>query len=188
MSKKSKTILFTAIFAVFLLGSLLLYNALKDTFRPEIQMNYDKDAPSDEKEKTKAPDFTVLDQEGNEVKLSDMEGKPVVINFWASWCSPCKDEMPHFENVYNELGDSVQFMMIDLADGFQETIESGTAYFSEHGFLMPLFFDTTGEASGKYGITGIPTTIFIDKDGYLITHAVGGIDEELLRKGIELTM
>ncbi|MBP3544577.1 MAG: TlpA family protein disulfide reductase, partial [Lachnospiraceae bacterium] len=74
-----------------------------------------------EPEKVPAPDFTVIDAEGNEVKLSDMRGKPVVVNFWASWCGPCKMEMPEFEEVYKELGDEVHFMMVNLTDGWQET-------------------------------------------------------------------
>ena len=145
---------------------------------PEAQ----KDAEDD---RLRAPDFTVLDTEGNEVKLSELFGKPIVINFWASWCPPCKSEMPEFDKVYAELGEDVTFMMVDLVDGRRETIESGAAYIAEQGYSFPVYFDAMGEASYGYGIQAIPTTLFIDKDGFVVTGAQGAIDEQTLRRGIE---
>jgi thiol-disulfide isomerase/thioredoxin len=137
--------------------------------------------------RTKAPDFTVYDLEGNTVKLSDMLGKPVVINFWASWCPPCKSEMPDFNKVYTELGDDVHFMMIDAVDGMRETQEKGTAYVEEQGFSFPVYFDISQNAIVLYRIRAFPTTIFIDAEGYLVTGAEGAITEELLRLGIDMS-
>ena len=79
--------------------------------------------------KKKATDFTMVDSKGNTVKLSDYFGKPIVLNFWASWCSPCKSEMPEFNSVYKELGSSVQFMMVDLVSS-RETKDAGAKYVS----------------------------------------------------------
>ena len=131
-----------------------------------------------------APDFTVFDANGAEVRLSELFGKPIVVNFWASWCPPCKSEMPEFNKVYEEMGADILFMMIDLVDGQRETMEIGARYVADQGFTFPIYYDTKGEAGYNYSISSIPTTIFIDKDGYIITGAIGAIDEQTLRKGI----
>ena len=134
----------------------------------------------------KAPDFSLQDKDGNTIKLSEIiaEGKPIVLNFWASWCPPCKEEMPDFDMVYKELGEDVQFMMVNMTDGQRETVELGTKYIEEQGFSFPVFFDVNQEGAINYQIYSIPTTVFIDKDGYMVTGAQGMIDEAMLRKGI----
>lgn len=137
-------------------------------------------------QKKMAPDFSVIDAQGNTVKLSDLAGKPVVLNFWASWCPPCKGEMPEFDMVYQELGDEVQFMMVDLTDGQRETVETAAKYIEDQGYALPIFFDTQLEAAYQYNVQSIPKTYFIDKDGYLVAGAQGAIDEEALRRGIAM--
>ena len=208
MSSKTKTILAICAFALFIVGSVFLYNYLKDTASPppslittptattaaaesvsDVQIENSQGAVQTEEKddtRTAAPDFTVFDTDGNELKLSDMFGKPIVLNFWASWCPPCKSEMPHFDALYSEVGDQITFMMIDLVDGSRETVETGLAYITGENFTFPVFFDTNGEAGYTYGIRSIPTTYFIDKDGYIIAGVQGAIDEETLRTGIEM--
>ena len=186
MRGKTKTIALIAVFALFIAGSVWLYNSLKDTNALPNVENEQGEVKTEEADKTKAPDFTVYDAEGKAVKLSDMAGTPVVLNFWASWCPPCKSEMPHFDAVSKELGGEVQFMMVDLVDGRRETAEIGAAYIKEQGYEFPVFFDTEGEAGITYGVRSIPTTLFIDKDGYIVTGAQGAIDEAALRRGIDL--
>ncbi len=132
-----------------------------------------------------APDFTVTDNSGNQVKLSQLFGKPIVLNFWASWCPPCKSEMPEFNKVYEELGNDINFMMVDIIDG-RETVESGKKYVEDNSFTFPVYFDTTQEAATLYGIISIPSTLFIDVDGNVVAGARGAIDEATLRKGIDL--
>ena len=105
-----------------------------------------------------APDFTVYDAEGNAVKLSDYFGKPIVLNFWASWCGPCKMEMPYFEEVYGEIGDQVQFLMVNSTDGSTETVETASTYIAEQGYTFPVFYDTGFEASINYQAFSLPTT------------------------------
>lgn len=186
MNKKIKTIVSIFAFALFIVIAIFTYNILSKKTSPQ---NKDKIPQSDqdvEKEKTKAPDFTVLDADGNTVKLSDMFGKPIVLNFWASWCLACKSEMPEFNKVYKETGDDVTFMMIDLVDEQQETKEKGEQYIKKQDFSFPVYFDIKQDAADTYGIVSLPTTIFIDKDGYIITGAEGAIDAKTLKNGIDL--
>ena len=132
-----------------------------------------------------APDFTVEDADGNLVKLSDFRGKPVVLNFWASWCGPCKAEMPEFEEAYHTYGDQIQFVMVDLVSGRSETKEMGMAVIQENGYTFPVFFDVNQEASAAYGLSAIPMTCFIDADGAIVMHQVGMLSAEGLEQGIQ---
>ena len=130
-----------------------------------------------------APDFTVYDGNGNKVRLSDFAGKPVILNFWASWCTPCKKEMPDFNEKYLEYGDEIQFLMIDFAK--DDKIEDAKAYVAEMGFEFPVYFDVDGEATQTYEVIGFPTTVFIDADGYIVEKHRGTISEETLQSGID---
>ena len=141
---------------------------------------------STEAPKVAAPDFTVYDADGNEVKLSDYLGKPVVLNFWASWCGPCKREMPDFDEKYQALGENVQFLMINLTDGNTETVEGASAFIASQGYTFPVFYDTSSMAAAMYGISAIPATFFIDAEGNAIAQATGAIDGETLQRGIDL--
>lgn len=193
MNKKMKTILLIGAFAFFIAISVFAYNILSEKVSPEKNIDVTQDEreesssnQEEEKRKTKAPDFTVLDAEGNSVKLSDLFGKPIVLNFWASWCPPCKSEMPAFNQVYEDVGEDIIFMMVDLVDGQRETQETGAQYIEEQGFSFPVYFDTEQKAARAYGIMSIPTTVFIDKDGYIVTGALTALDAETLQKGIDL--
>ena len=142
--------------------------------------------PEPEEDYNPAPDFTVYDQQGNPVKLSDMIGKPVVLNFWASWCGPCRSEMPDFDEVWRELGDEVVFMIVNLTDGTYETVASAQSFIDSMGYSFPVYFDITEEAAYEYQIVSIPTTFFISARGNLIAYAEGALDGETLKYGISL--
>lgn len=129
-----------------------------------------------------APDFTVLDWDGNEVKLSDYIGKPVVLNFWAHWCGPCQMEMPEFNAVYEELGGEVTFLMVHVG----ADVESGKEKVTEGGYSFPVVFDTDSMAAAIYGVNAFPTSFFVDKDGNLAAYYVGMMDAQLLQQGIDL--
>lgn len=149
----------------------------------------DESSASDEtteEEPYSAPDFTVYDFEGNEVHLSDYIGKPVIVNFWASWCGPCKSEMPSFEEAYTEYKDKIQFMVVNMTDGSRETVESASAYIKEQDYTFPVFYDTQSIAAYTYQVYAIPTTYFIDTDGNLVAAAQNAIDRETLQKGIDM--
>ena len=136
--------------------------------------------------RTPAPDFTVYDGDGNPVKLSDFLGKPVVLNFWASWCGPCKNEMPEFDEVWQEYGGEVAFVMVNLTDGSYETLDTAKEFLAGAGYGFPMYFDTGSEGANAYGISSIPTTYLIDAEGYVVAYATGSIDKDTLLYGISL--
>ncbi|MBS5937411.1 TlpA disulfide reductase family protein [Clostridium sp.] len=133
-----------------------------------------------------ANDFEVYDEEGSRVKLSDYKGnKPVVINIWASWCGPCKAEMPYFEDAINKYSDKVEFLMINLTDGQRETKEKALKFLKDNNLEMDILFDLDYSAANAYNIRGIPRTIFIDKVGNIIYDREGALNDEILETNIK---
>ncbi|MEG1741432.1 MAG: TlpA disulfide reductase family protein [Acetivibrio sp.] len=131
MKKKSKVLLLSFLFVLLIIGAKFTYDALSKNskFSPsnivieEGEGTVSKETQDTQEEKTPAYDFTVIGTNGKEINLSDFIGKPVVLNFWASWCPPCKGEMPDFNEMYLEYGDTIEFMMVNMTDGVRETIE-----------------------------------------------------------------
>ncbi|NLB81220.1 MAG: TlpA family protein disulfide reductase [Clostridiaceae bacterium] len=202
MNNKTKTILYITIFALFVLASVWGYNNVSSDYTPDTQPNDNASSqsenatvpkstpdaqqnPDNSKKITPAINFTVLDAVGNQVKLSEKFGKPIILNFWASWCPPCKNEFPHFQKAYNRYKDKINFFMVDLVDGQRETIEKGKLFVREHKYTMPIYFDTTNQAAKAYRITSIPMTYFIDKEGNIVNLFQGQISEEKLLQVIE---
>ena len=112
------------------------------------------------------PNFTVYDRDGNEIDLESYLGKPVVINFWATWCPYCVAELSDFDSIAGEYSDRVNFMFIDVTDGRRETVEKALAYLEEGGYEnIVSVFDTRGNASGLFRIRSLPTTIYLNSDG-----------------------
>lgn len=131
--------------------------------------------------KNTAPDFTVLDKDGNTVRLSEKFGKPIVINFWATWCPPCKQELPDFDKLSKEYGDRVVFMMVNLTDGYRDTVDGTKRFVSGKGYTFPVYFDTKDNAASAYNVSSIPQTTFIDAKGNIYTTRIGAMNEAMLR-------
>ena len=147
--------------------------------------NTDEDKNSN---KVKSIDFTLKDFNGNEVSLSDYRGKLVILNFWASWCPPCISEMPDFDSVNKELTeeDDVVILTVNLTNGYRgETEEVAREFINKNGYTLPVLFDTEGFAAQNYGIRSIPTTYFIDKEGYVIDGISGMVNKDFILKAIE---
>jgi len=170
------------IFVLVLVIVLLFGGAFK--LYDELTKEHTAQAADGEMEKVLAEDITVYDKEGKEVKLSEYIGRPIVMNFWASWCTPCQIEMPEFDKVYQELGEDVEFLMINMTASGGETIERAQAFVEKGGYNFPILFDTEHDAAGTYDASAMPTTYFINKEGYVVKQIVGAINAETLKEGI----
>jgi len=193
-----KLLIWILSFAVLLVGATVLYNNLKDwaampgiaTVAPqETAAPQAGEVPQEtEKVRQMAPDFTVYDLEGNPHKLSDFVGKPVILNFWASWCGPCQSEMPAFQKFYETYGSQVHFLLVNLTDGRQETVETASAYIAGGGYSFPVYYDTDIDAAMQYGVQAVPVTYFVDAEGYLLAYAQGALNEDMLQQGMDLLL
>ncbi len=201
MKKKLGWIVLAIALIVFIGGASVLYNkyskeiehqnlVIDDNASTEDSQAADEatKAPADEAEEelVMAPDFKVYDAEGNAVNLSDFFGKPIILNFWASWCGPCKMEMPDFDEAYKEYGEEVHFLMVNSTAGSNETLETAQKFIEDTGYSFPVFFDTEANAAMAYGVNALPTTYFIDEEGHAIARAQGAIDMDTLVYGINM--
>jgi len=190
MNKIAKTILSILLFASFLGIAYFAYTSLSENYsiNEDIKSGDIKDKSKDEasEKEIKALDFLVYDKSGNKIKFSEIMSKPVVLNFWASWCPPCKSEMPHFEKIYNEYKNDIDFMMVDLTDGQRETVDTALKYIKGEGYTFPVYFDKDQNAANVYNITSIPTTVFINADGNILKIYHGALSEKVLIEEINL--
>lgn len=182
---KNKAWIFAVLaLAVVLVAAVLLYPKLKAEYTPPVTQAQTArtDATSTEsvQEVKTVPDFTVTDNDGKLVSLSDYFGTPIVLNFWATWCGPCRAELPAFDKAYAEYGDEVALLMVNLTDGIRDT-EAGVAQFvAENGYSFPVYLDKEGSAANAYELYSIPMTVFINADGSLMDYRIGELSEEVL--------
>lgn len=179
--KHKGLIIILLLFAVILGVAVVGYNKLSRQYSPEIsgvETSHPEQAEI-------APDFIVTSTNGERVKLSDYKGKPVVINFWATWCPPCKAELPYFEQMYKEYGGDVEFMMINLTDGQEETQDVVNTFIEDAGYTFPVYFDTEYSAAMAYSTYSIPVTVFVNRDGEIVYKKVGMIQEDMLKAFVE---
>ncbi len=188
MKSKKSFVIIISVLVVLIVGASVLYKNLssKVNLIPNIPTNVSSTVESENETTHLAPDFTVYDKDGKAVKLTDYFGKPIVLNFWASWCGPCKAEMPDFDEKYKKYKDDVVFLMVNMTDGYRETVDSAQSFVESQGFSFNVLFDKDIDAGNTYQVYSFPTTYFIDKDGNLVTRAVGMMSAESLQRAIDL--
>ena len=196
MNNKKTFLIIIVLFALLIVGAYALYSSLSQGVSPQQMIVHDASQPADEPEAQNAaqeeahaphvPDFIVYDRNGSEVRFSQFIGKPTVLNIWASWCSSCVHEMPAFQEKYAELGDSVNFVMVNKTDGTRDTVEKASAFIDQNGYEFTVLYDTASNAVDIFGIQGLPTTFFIDAGGHIIAQATGELDSATLQQGIDM--
>lgn len=130
-----------------------------------------------------APAFTLEGMDGGSYSLDKFRGKPVVLNFWASWCGPCRDEAPLLTKLYGEYGSKLQIVAVNLTDVDSE--KSAREFASAYGFEFPVLLDENGKAADSYRIRPIPTTFFIDAKGVIQDGVLGAMTWDELDKRAE---
>ena len=121
-----------------------------------------------------APEIELRDGAGKTYLLSEFRESVVFINFWASWCQPCKDEMPSIQGLYNQLKDRRGFRMLTVI--YRDDFEKAKAFMKEQGYEFPVLMDIDGRSARSYGVTGVPETYIIDKRGVLREKVIGPAD------------
>lgn len=148
-------------------------------------------APSDP-DAVPAPDFTLVDQYGNEHTLSDYKGKTVFLNFWATWCGPCRSEMPEIQALYEKYGENEEdLVVLGVATpnlGQEGSAEDIAAFLEDQGYTFPTVMDETGFISAMYGISAYPTTFMIDADGNVYGYVASALTGDIMESIVQQTM
>lgn len=172
---------------MFINGSFGVYKHLNDSNNSNSNsQSIDKE---NKNEKIMSIDFTLYDQNGKEHKLSDYKGKTVFLNFWATWCPPCKAEMPYIEQLYKEYNKNNKDVVIlgvaspnlDREGSKEDIIE----FLQQEKYTFPVVMDNNGELAYQYGISAYPTTFIIDKEGYITQYVPGAMDKQTMKYLIE---
>ena len=122
-----------------------------------------------------APDFALKNLDGETIRLSDFKGKPVIVNFWATWCGPCRAEFPEFQEVAIENGDNL--VIIGVNHTSSDTPSLVPDFVQEFGITFPIVLDETGETVKTYRVLGLPTTVFIDRSGIVSEVFTGPVNK-----------
>lgn len=174
MNEKVKIILIAAIFIVLMVGSTFLYNYLSENNPSNSNIaKYSTTEP--------AEDFTVYNEAGIKVNLSNFYGKPIVVNFWATWCGPCTSELPYFEEFYNEYKDDIHFLMVNSSDYVSDV----KSFMKDNDYSFIVYYDNEYDASNTYGVRSIPFTLFINSDGKIVNSHMGSMSRSVLEKYIK---
>ncbi len=135
-----------------------------------------------------APDFSLELLDGGTVSLADLRGQAVVVNLWASWCPPCRAEMPALQRAWEDYQDR-GLVILAVNTTFQDSLSAAATFIAEHGLTFPIPLDRTGSVSNRYLLRALPSTFFIDREGIIRQVVVGGpMSEATIRAGIEVIL
>ncbi len=184
MKKLGNVLFWIVVIGVVLFAAYTVYNKYKplDVARRPSQNSSLEAGAGNNEERPSAPEIYLKDLNGKTVKLSDYRGKVVILNFWASWCPPCREEMPELDQANKEFekGNDAVLLAVDLADGVREAVEKAKKYISDNKYSMRVLLDTEGNAVDAYGITNIPATYIIDQQGKVYDIIVGPTSKDAL--------
>ena len=150
--------------------------------------------PEEENSVVPAPDFTLTDQFGKEHRLSDYKGKLVLLNFWTTWCTYCREEMPSLEKIYQEYGKNTEDVVIlgvanpktAASPNNQDATEAEvSAFIAKGGYTYPTLMDRTGEIFNMFGIRSFPTTFLINQDGNVFAYIPGMVSHSMLESIVQ---
>lgn len=148
------------ILSILIAASLLLFTLFKGSPKHDIAVGL------------QAPDLDVMNEiTGGTLTSSDLKNKVVLVNFWASWCPPCKEEMPSIESLFKDMAGNDKFQMITIL--YKDPYQDGTGYMKQNGYTFPVYSDKNGVTAGNFGVTGVPETYIIDKNGILKKRVIG---------------
>ncbi len=131
-----------------------------------------------------APDFTLNTLAGETIQLSELRGQPVLINIWASWCPPCRTEMPAMQRVYRDFQEQ-GFVILAVNATQQDTLAKAADFVADKHLAFPILLDTDGIVSHSYQISSLPTSFFVGRDGIIREVVIGGMSETLIRTRVE---
>ena len=178
------TIALIIVFVLALIGGTIWYqNIRKDYENKEAKQNEQVDSTNSSetgKVTNKAKNFNIADAQGNKVTLDSLKGKPVILNVWTTWCGYCKEEMPYFQELYEQYKDQIQFVMVHVLDGTSETTKNGVQFLEKNQYTFPYYYDKNFDLMYAYNLSGYPNTIFIDENSNLIQTNYGFITKEKL--------
>lgn len=130
-----------------------------------------------------ATDFTLPTLDHQQQSLSQTRGKVVILNFWASWCEPCKSEMPHFQTYYEQHRKDIEILAVNYTK--KDQIAHVKSFVEQYKLTFPILLDETGETSIMYGAFALPATIILDREGNIVHEILGPLDEALLKEYVE---
>lgn len=129
-----------------------------------------------------APDFELTTLDGKKAKLSDYRGQTVILNFWATWCPPCKAEMPHMENFYKKTKEkNITIVSVNLTN-MEKGMDAVQSFAKDYGLSFNILLDENGSAGKTYQAFTIPTSYIIDKEGKIANKVIGPMDEEMMQQ------
>ncbi len=172
--------------AILVIGSMIVIT---------VQSNMKKNAPTDQvvsgdesngtvglDEGDLPPDFDLTTISGDQVNLADLKGKKVILNFWASWCGPCKAEMPHMEKYYEENKETanVEIIAVNMTNTERRGLKGVEEFIDDYGLTFPIPLDKDGEVERMYEIVSIPTTFMLGTNGEIVHKFVGPMDQKMM--------
>lgn len=187
MSGKLKAVLTIVIIAAVLFAAGMVYSKYSAKYESDIISQATKSNTVKSSDSSfAATDFTVYDKNSSAVSLSDFKGKPIVVNFWASWCGYCKEEMPYFQAAYATYGNDIQFVMVAMTGNGNDSHANADAVIANSGYTFPVFYDDKASASSAYSVRSFPTTLFIDRNGNIVQKQSGAMNSTTLNKYLDM--